>query len=263
MPVMPPDAELARLLDGLRPAELALRDWVRTRLNASIVREMAALDYGMQVQEHRLGIEALLVARRLPEDLPWTPREVLELASYAVPADPSRKPGSEGWRGHVARLFSCLVLVRAAGAANPAETLAGLVESALELGPEAAGHALRYLAWCRRHEPGSWRDDPEARPFLTLGLLLLCLMAPEPRDPAVAAGLRAAFVDEVHTAWPPEQWWPATTPGPLLKATTRAPGWRIWRALVDRCRPDGTTAAAAEPPRTWFGLDDRTGDPPS
>ncbi|WP_162908331.1 hypothetical protein [Allorhizocola rhizosphaerae] len=63
---MPPGAELARLLDGLRPAELALRDWVRPLLTTSIVREMAQLDHGMQADEHQRGIEELLTARRLP-----------------------------------------------------------------------------------------------------------------------------------------------------------------------------------------------------
>jgi hypothetical protein len=36
----------------------------------------------MQVDEHRQGIETLLVAERLPEELPWTPREAPELSSY-------------------------------------------------------------------------------------------------------------------------------------------------------------------------------------
>src|SRR4051794_12031097 len=103
MVLMAPDAELVRLLDGLRPAELALRDWVRTRLNASIVREMAHLDYGMQVEEHQEGIEELLVARRLPENLPWPAGAVLALSSGSEPADPDTRPGSEGWRLHVAR----------------------------------------------------------------------------------------------------------------------------------------------------------------
>jgi hypothetical protein len=232
--VMPPSEDLARLLGDLRPAELALRDWVRTQLNASIVREMAGLDHGMQVEEHRRGIEALLEADRLPEELPWAPREVLELSSHSAPNDPQRRPGSAGWRGHVARLFSCLVLVRADDALNPAGTLAGLVESALELSPEAMEQALRYLAWCRLHEPGTWRDDG-ARPFLTLGLLLSYIMTPGHGDPVLTAALHQAFVDEVQLVLPPEHWWPDQTPSALLKKTAGAKGWRTWQMLVDRC----------------------------
>jgi hypothetical protein len=63
---MAPEAGLARVLDALEPAETALRDWVRSRFNDSIVRELAELDHGMLVEEYRQGIEELLVARRLP-----------------------------------------------------------------------------------------------------------------------------------------------------------------------------------------------------
>jgi hypothetical protein len=242
---MPPGAELARLLDDLRPDELALRDWVRTRLNASIVREMASRDHGMRVEEHREAIEALLVARRLPAELSWAPGEVLELSSFQAPADSEVQPGSAAWRGHIARLFSCLVLVRANDTTIPAATLAGLVESALALGPEATEGAVRYLAWCRLHEPGAWRDDAEARPFLTFGLLLLYGAAS--RDPAVADGLARAFVSEVE-ALLPEQSWPGQAPA-MLKATALGPGWRLWRALADRSLSDDQTAL-----RTWFGV---------
>jgi hypothetical protein len=279
--LMPPGAELSRLLGDLRPAELALRDWVRTRLNASLVLEMVHLDYGMRVEEHREGIDALLVAGRLPEDLPWAPGEVLELSSHGMVADPERRPGSAGWREHVARLFSCLVLVRANDTTVPAGTLAGLVESALELGPEATEHAVRYLAWCRLHEPGAWGDDVDARPFLTFGLLLLYLMAPGPGDPAVTAGLARAFVGEVE-ALLPGQWRPEQAPAVALKTTAGAQGWRIWQALVDRCLIDGTaargdqgdrlalfgravqgrTTVSIETLRTWFRVEHRPGPPP-
>jgi hypothetical protein len=259
--LMPPDAELARLLDDLRPAELALRDWVRTRLNASIVREIAGLDHGMRVAEHREAIEALLVARRLPEELSWAPGEVLELSSYEVPAGQDVRPDSAAWRGHVARLFSSLVLVRANDTTSPAATLARLIESALELGPEATEGAVRYLAWCRLYEPGAWHDDAEARPFLTFGLLLLYGTAPAPRDPAIAAGLARAFGSEVE-ALLPGQSWPGQTPTAMLKATARANGWRIWQALADRYLIDGRNMASVETLRTWFGVSDRSGPPP-
>jgi hypothetical protein len=136
-------ADLARLLDELRPSEVALRDWVRTRLNASIVREMATYDYGMHVDKQRRGIEELMVARRLPEDLPWPPAEVLELTAYTRIPDGDVTPGSPSWRGHVARLFAALFLVRSTSNAEPAAALAGLVASALALGPEATAAGVR------------------------------------------------------------------------------------------------------------------------
>lgn len=246
--MVPIDPELARLLEDLHPAELGLRDWVRTRLNASIVREVATFDYGMRVDEHRRGIEELMVARRLPDELPWTPREVLELAAHTVLHDRHPTPGSAGWRGHVARLFSCLVLARTADTHSPAGTLAGLVASALELGPEATEHAVHYLAWCRLQAPGGWRDNDESRPFLTLGLLLVYVMSPaNPPGPHESA-LRQAFTDEVLSL---EGRWPGEPPSSMLKATTGAEAWRTWRTLVDRC----LTTDADRTIRTWFTLD--------
>jgi hypothetical protein len=275
--LMPPGAELTRLLHELRPAELALRDWVRTRLNASIVREMAHLDYGMQVEEHQQGIEELLVARRLPENLPWPAGAVLSLSSGEEPADLDLRPGSEGWRRHVARLFSCLVIVRTNDMHLPAGILTGLVESALALGPEATDHAVRYLAWCRLHEPGAWRDDDEALPFLTLGLLLLYVMAPGGGDVAVTAGLTRAFAGEVQ-ALLPEQWWPDQPLKSALKQTAGGPGWRVWLRLVDRCLINGAgshdeslallgramcgqVAVTRETLQSWATTQDRFGPP--
>ncbi|MEV4638377.1 hypothetical protein AB0J80_13605 [Actinoplanes sp. NPDC049548] len=232
---MPPEGELVRVLNELRPDEMALHGWVRTRVNASIVRELACLDHGMRVEEHRQGIEEVLDARRLPEWLAWAPGEVLSLAGFERPADPDRRPGSAGWRQHVARLFACLVLVRTIDQVVPAETLAALVESALELGPEATGQAVRYLAWCRLHEPGAWRDDAEALPFLTLGLFLL-----RPEEDRLAR----TFVSEVE-ALDAARW----SPTAALRKTAGGDGWRLWRRLVaDR------TTASTELPRAWFGV---------
>lgn len=273
-----PSAELAQLLDDLRPAELALRDWVRIRLNATIVREMAHLDYGRQADEHRRGIEELLVVNRLPEELPWNPGEVLELSSHEPLTGKQRRSGWAGERGHVARLFSCLVLVRADDTLVPAAKLAQLVESALELGPEATEHTVRFLAWCRLHEPGAWRHDDAARPFLTWGLLLLYVMAPGARDPAVAARLIRRFVDDVAAALPPEYRSPDQTPTAMLRKTAGGPGWRVWQALTGRCLIDGTaggrgpgalldhaipsqTTVSIDTLRTWFGIENRSGPP--
>src|SRR5258705_12929547 len=53
------------------------------------------------------------------------------------------------------RIFACLALTRTGTRdAEPSDSLAALVESALELGPPTVDDALRYLVWCRRHEPG-------------------------------------------------------------------------------------------------------------
>jgi hypothetical protein len=157
---MAPGGELARLLAELRPDELALRDWVAPLLDASMIDELAAADYGADVEEHRRGIRSLLTVKRLPERLAWHPSEALELIRWSMPDDPTWKPGSPGRRGHLLRLFSCLVLIWTQTGQDPTDSLAPLVDSALELDPAAVQAALRFLAWCRLHEPGDWRSDP-------------------------------------------------------------------------------------------------------
>ena len=67
-----------------------------------------------------------------------------------------------------------MVLVRIETRADPTDSLAVLVDSALALDAAAAQATVRFLAWCRLHEAGDWGSDAADRPFLTFALLLLC-----------------------------------------------------------------------------------------
>lgn len=89
------------------------------------------------------------------ERLPCHPSEVLELIRWSMPAP--------------------------------------LVDSALELDPAAVQAALRFLAWCRLHEPGDWRSDPTAPPFLTVAFLLLHVASPPPDGDAALTGWPARW----------------------------------------------------------------------
>jgi hypothetical protein len=234
------DQRLVSFLNALRPAELALRDWVRPVLTAEILQAISELDYGEEIEENRQAIKELLMVKHLPAQVWWPPREVLELCSYGNPDDR---------QGHAARLFACLVIVRADDAIQPASTLAALVESAVALGPDATEDAVRFLAWCRLHEPGSWRDDIAALPFLTLGLLLTYLLSPLRTDPEIVAGLTRIAVEEVQAALAEENpWWPNQPPAEVLKKMAGGDGFRTWRALVERC----AKVEGIEPLRDWF-----------
>jgi hypothetical protein len=233
------DQRVVALVNALHPAELALRDYLRPLLSRTIVSRIAELDYGWEIEENSQAIEELLRVKHLPEELVWPPREVLELASF------HRPDGDPQW--HVARLFACVILVRADDAIQPATTLAALVESAVALGPDATEDAVRYLAWCRLNEPGSWRDDLEALPFLTLGLLLAYLMSPLAKEPETAAALTATVVREVEAALADEHpWWPGRPSAEVLKRMGGSDGYRIWRSLIGRCE------TLTEPLRGWF-----------
>jgi hypothetical protein len=234
------DRRMVALVNGLRPSELALRDFIRPLMGSEVVDLIAGMDHGMRIEENAEAIRELLVVRRLPEELPWPPRQVLEPATYHEPdSDPHRR---------IARLFACLVIVRAGDAVEPATTLAALIESAVAHGPEATAQAVRYLAWCRLNDLPSWRDDPLVSPFLTLGLLVAYLMSPLGKQPELVAGLTAQVVGEVQAALAAEQpWWPERPSAKVLKRMGGSKGFRIWRSLIGRCDD-----AAIEPLRGWF-----------
>jgi hypothetical protein len=130
------------------------------------------------------------------------PIERLDRARNSPLTRKQLRPEWAGERGQVARLFTCLVLVRADDTHVPAAKLAQLIESALELGPEATENTVRFLAWCRLHEPGAWRHDDAARPLLTWGLLLSYAMVPGVQDPAAMAGSIRTFKEDVAAALP-------------------------------------------------------------
>ena len=234
---MTPGGQLAGLLAGLRPSELALRDWVAPLLDASMIDELAAADYGSDVTEHGQGIRSLLSVDRLPERLAWHPSDVLELMRWSMPDNPAWKPGSTGRRGHLLRLFSCLVLVRAQTGQDPTDSLAPLVDSALELDPAAIPATVRFLAWCRLHEPGDWRSDPTAPPFLTFALLLLYAGSPSPDRDAVVSGLARALIEELDAIHANPGLVRMVQPEPLLLGLrTHNQRHQLWQALTSRDR---------------------------
>lgn len=242
---MVPDPELARLLERLHPSELALRDWVAPQLDSSMIEEIAAADYGHEVVKNRHGIEDLLDVSRLPDELPWFPEEVLALTRNSI-VDASMSP-AQVRRFHLSRLFSCLVLVRVTNAGGyPVGSLTPLVQSSVELGPDALEATGSYLAWCRLHEPGSWRNDSTARPFLTLSLIFVSALLPAGRDPELLPGLIGRFAEELSAAVEDECL--AWSPRPihdLFKRVALASSRRTWVALASRFA-DGPAEHAAQ-----------------
>ena len=202
------------------------------------IDEVAAADYGTDVDRHRRAITELLAARQWPSQLDWHPLEVLELIRWSRPEDPDWSPGATGRRGHLVRLFACLVLIRVETPnGSPSDSLAPLVVSALELGPPVVDDALRYLAWCRRHVPGAWRREPADRPFLTFGLLLLAAVTLD--EPDVLGGLANLLLQQVEAALADEGLsWQIHVAPPLLGLRPQAMRHRMWYDLAGRCLVD-------------------------
>jgi len=234
-----PDRALAQLLGVLHPSELALRDWVGPQLNASMLEEIAAADYGVGVGENRRALEELRTDRWLPDELSCYPEQVLTLTRWSR-VDVQLSP-AEARRIHLMRIFCCLVLVRATTMdGSPVNSVTPLVESAVELGPDAWDAAGSYLAWCWLHEPGDWRDNPTSRPILTLALVLLSALLPAGRDSELLPALVAAFVDDLSAVLADENLlWSERPVRELLKLTAEGGNRRIWVSLAGRCLIDG------------------------
>ncbi|MFC7760252.1 hypothetical protein ACFQY4_21180 [Catellatospora bangladeshensis] len=184
------DPRWARLLDALHPDEFPLRERVKEQFDAAMIDHISRADYGHDAERHRRAVSDLLAARTWPGELDWVPLEVLQLTRWSRPELPDGPLPPTGRRGHLMRLFACMALIRMRTPNGlPVDTLAPFVASAVELGSPFLDDAVPYLAWCRRHEPGDWRDDPADLPFLTFALLLLATATRA--EPDVLGGLGA------------------------------------------------------------------------
>jgi len=151
------------LLNRFEPTPDELLRLVFGRVDESMLHEIAAADYGQDVDEHLEQLHAIKSGKVLAP-MRWEPKEVLELIRWSEPEDPTWSPGSTGDRGHWMRLFSCTVLLRAA--ADPANegyftgedsTIIQLVDSAIKLGVSTPRAALKFLCWCMQSETlGDW-----------------------------------------------------------------------------------------------------------
>jgi hypothetical protein len=235
-----PRRDLTQLLGVLNPSELALRDWVGPQLNESMLEDIAAADYGFNASENRRALEELRRDRWLPDELSCYPEEVLTLTRWSRVE--SQLSPEQARRIHLMRIFCCLVLVRATTMdASPVNSVTPLVESAVELGPDAVDAAGRFLAWCWLHEPGDWREDPRNRPILTLALVVLSTLLPAGRDPELLPALVADFVEDLSAVLAEEYLlWSEHPVRALLKLTAMDGGnRRIWVSLAGRCLIDG------------------------
>jgi hypothetical protein len=162
-----------QLLGPLHPNESALTPLLQANIDDTMLREIAAADYGWKADECYALLQPVLKAGLLPS-YDFDLCEVLELISFSQPDDPKWKPGGRGQRGHWMRLFACTVLVRL-GPRYPDRfgrlrlTLLPMVSSAIELGRSVAQGCGGVLAWRFLGFPV---DDTEDPPFLALAILL-------------------------------------------------------------------------------------------
>ncbi|MEB3177756.1 MAG: hypothetical protein VKL59_01735 [Nostocaceae cyanobacterium] len=166
----------AEILSRFQPSKTALLDCLRSRVDCSMLREIAESDYDYGVEENFQILQDVRDGENLPVPVGGLLREVLELIRWSEPDDPSWKPSMRGTRGHLMRAFVCGLLLRAAAEPENAgyiegenQTIIQLVASAMALGHEVAQAALSFLSWCFP----SVSDTNEEKPFYAMAILLL------------------------------------------------------------------------------------------
>jgi len=126
-----------------------LLDLVRAHLNKAIdLTTIAQADRGSDAEDTFAELEQIVASGDVP-DSSLQAQEALELTRWSRPDQPDWKPGRFGLHGHVQRAFACATLLRwprRRDCEEPQTTLAPLIESCIELGPEYVRRAAQFVA---------------------------------------------------------------------------------------------------------------------
>jgi hypothetical protein len=142
------------LLARAQPSPTALLDLLGSQVDDSMLREIAAADYGCDADVHFEHLRLIRDEGKILAADEWHPTEVLELIRWSQPDDPNWKPGATGRRGHLMRAFACTVLLRSSVASSnrshdyvESQTLKQLLHSVAVLGDAAERASVSFLAW--------------------------------------------------------------------------------------------------------------------
>lgn len=140
-------------LEQFSPCEDSLLQLAITKVDSSMLMEIARADYGFDEQKHYSAL-AGIYRGIIPGPTGWYPQEVLQLTRWSEPGTCSKSNPKAHARDHWMRLFACTVLMKIEATPEAAGYVLGedsnviqLTESALELGPTVVDKAISFLAW--------------------------------------------------------------------------------------------------------------------
>jgi hypothetical protein len=146
-----PMFELERYADKDRLLQL-----ISERASDEVLVAIAENDYGRDVEQHLEVLKQIRAGMYSfdPRQYYWFPLEVLELTRWTEPGDPAYRMPIDEIGQHIARAFSCAVMLRVAGdypslnyAGDGNDTLVQLVVSAEQLGHDVELATFMFLAW--------------------------------------------------------------------------------------------------------------------
>ena len=122
----------------------ALLNAIRPLVDVAILKKIADADYGHGAEENLAILKTIRDDGMLPIPLEWFPHEVCALTRWETPKKDDR-------RGHIARLFACAILLRAAldgetEVMGVTDTLIVALESAAVLGVDFVHAYVRWAA---------------------------------------------------------------------------------------------------------------------
>ena len=122
----------------------ALLNAIRPLVDVAILKKIADADYGSDSEEHLMVLKSIWDGATPPVPLRWHPEEVCALTRWETPKKDDR-------RGHIARLFACAILLRAAldgetEVMGVTDTLIVTLESAAVLGVDFVDAYVRWAA---------------------------------------------------------------------------------------------------------------------
>ena len=184
--------ESKRPMPGWDASPAPLFDWLRARISRDALAEIAAADYGNDVDEHLAALLDIQASGLVPQRFAWHPGEVLALARW-----------QRGERvDHLGRAWCCTLLFFDGDEAmeHLPNLVPGLVESCLALGDPAPEYAGQLLAWLCETESDPFQEGDCPPVEALFGLLLLCA-GRDPADPRVdmlVSMLMSVEPDYVH-----------------------------------------------------------------
>jgi len=104
---------IVELLNRFEPEPDGLLREIFRHVDDEMLKEIAAADYGQDVERHLAALRPIRDTCIFPPDLIWYPMEALELIRWSQPENPDWKPGRTGEFEHWMRAFSCAAILRA------------------------------------------------------------------------------------------------------------------------------------------------------
>lgn len=208
----------------------ALLAQLARELDAADLREIAAADYGSDIDLHFKALQNIWATASVPTQMGWHPGEVLELMRWSEPEHPEWKPGASGSQGHYIRAFCCAALLLSLSqgdtdSCGEGDTVARLVASLIMLGPDFERLGLEFLDW---RFPELERQLWVEAPYYAFLSLLLWLRLEETPDPAEVCR-RVRGMEAIERAVRESEWpgFPAT-PSPFLTGLTHDMSMEYW-----------------------------------